>query len=57
MTRATWKGVLSFGLVAIPVSLYSGEKRADLQFELVDVRDQAKIRYRRVNEDTGEEVP
>ena len=57
MARATWKGVLSFGLVSIPVSLFSGEKKAELQFEMVDVRDQARIRYRRVNEETGEEVP
>lgn len=57
MPRATWKGFITFGLVNIPVALYSGEKRADLQFDLVDVRDQGRIRYRRVNEDTGEEVP
>jgi DNA end-binding protein Ku len=57
MPRATWKGSISFGLVNIPVALYSGEKRADLTFDLVDVRDQGKIRYRRVNEETGEEVP
>lgn len=57
MPRATWKGYISFALVNIPVLLYSGEKRADLQFDLVDVRDQNRIRYRRVNEETGEEVP
>ena len=57
MPRATWKGYISFGLVNIPVALYSGEKRADLQFDLLDSRDNAKIRYQRVNEETGEEVP
>lgn len=57
MTRATWKGFISFGLVNIPVALYSAEKRADLQFDLLDSRDNAKIRYQRVNEETGEEVP
>lgn len=57
MPRATWKGFVSFGLVSIPVLLYSGEKRTDVQFDLLDVRDQGKIRYRRVNEETGEEVP
>lgn len=57
MARATWKGFIAFGLVNIPVSLYSGEKRAILEFDLLDVRDSAKIRYQRVNEETGEEVP
>ena len=57
MPRATWKGFISFGLVNIPVALFSGERRTDLQFDLLDVRDQGKIRYRRVNEETGEEVP
>jgi DNA end-binding protein Ku len=57
MPRATWKGYISFGLVNIPVALYSGEKRANVEFDLLDVRDQGKIRYRRVNEVTGEEVP
>jgi DNA end-binding protein Ku len=57
MVRATWKGFISFGLVNIPVSLYSGEKRGRLEFDLLDVRDNARIRYQRINEDTGEEVP
>ncbi len=57
MPRATWKGFITFGLVNIPVSLFTGEKRADLQFNLIDARDQAHIRYQRVNEETGEEVP
>lgn len=56
MTRATWEGQLSFGLITFPVALYSGEKRADFQFDLVDARDQARIRYLLVNEETGEEV-
>jgi DNA end-binding protein Ku len=57
MPRATWEGQLSFGLISIPVALYSGEKSADLEFHLLDSRDQARVRYVRVNEDTGEEVP
>lgn len=57
MPRATWKGVISFGLVSIPVSLYSGSERDDMEFNMVDSRDQARIRNRRVNEQTGEEVP
>ena len=57
MARPIWKGHISFGLVSIPITLYSAEKRFDLHFKLLDSRDKAKIRYSRVNETTGEEVP
>lgn len=57
MKRPTWKGHISFGLVNIPVTLYSAEQRADLQFHMLDSRDHARVRYTRVNEVTGEEVP
>jgi len=57
MARPTWKGNISFGLVHIPVVLYSGEKRTDLSFHMLDSRDRARVRYERVNEITGEEVP
>jgi DNA end-binding protein Ku len=57
MPRAIWKGNIAFGLVNIPVSLYSGESRPDIQLHLVDSRNHARIRYERVNAETGEEVP
>jgi DNA end-binding protein Ku len=57
MARPIWKGSISFGLVNIPVTLYSGEERKDLNFKLLDSRDKARVRYERVNEETGEEVP
>src|SRR5687768_6241532 len=57
MARPIWKGHISFGLVNVPVTLYSGEQRADLSFRLLDSRNAARIRYERVNEETGEEVP
>lgn len=57
MARPIWKGSISFGLVNIPVTLYSGERKVDLQFRLVDSRNNARVRYERVNEQTGEEVP
>lgn len=57
MARPIWKGQISFGLVSIPITLYSAEKRFDLHFKLLDSRDKAKIRYSRINEVTGEEVP
>lgn len=57
MAHPIWKGFISFGLVNIPVVLYSGEKRKDLQFKLVDRRNLARIHYERINDDNGAEVP
>jgi DNA end-binding protein Ku len=57
MARPIWSGTLSFGLLNIPVQLMSGERRVDLSFRMLDVRDKSPIRYERVNADTGEEVP
>ena len=57
MARPIWKGTISFGLVNVPVTLYSGERRSELHFNLVDNRNKARVRYQRVNEVTGEEVP
>lgn len=57
MSRPIWKGQISFGLVNVPITLYSAEQRADLHFNLIDSRNSARIRYERVNEETGEEVP
>ena len=54
---AIWKGSISFGLVNIPVTLHSAEKRDDLDFTLLDRRDTSPIGYRKVNKATGEEVP
>lgn len=57
MPRPIWKGHISFGLINIPITLYSAERRSDLHFNLIDSRNNAKVRYERVNEVTGEEVP
>jgi DNA end-binding protein Ku len=57
MARPVWKGHISFGLVNVPIVLYSAERRADLSFQLIDSKNAARIRYERVNEETGEEVP
>lgn len=57
MARSIWKGSIAFGLVNIPVSLTSAESRPDVQLHMVDSRNHARIRYERVNADTGEEVP
>lgn len=55
--RSIWKGAISFGLVNIPVSLFSVEESNDLKFSYIDSRDENKVKYKRVNEVTGEEVP
>ena len=58
MAQAIWTGHISFGLVNVPVSLHSLEARSnELSLHLVDRRNGAAVRYKRVNEDTGEEVP
>lgn len=57
MARPIWKGHISFGLVNVPVTLYSAEQKADLSFKMLDSRNAARIHYERINEATGEEVP
>ncbi len=57
MSRPIWKGHITFGLVNIPVVLHSADKQFDLQFRLLDSRNHARVRYERINEETGEEVP
>ena len=57
MPRPIWSGTLSFGLLNVPVSLMSGERRTDIHFRMLDSRDNTPIRFERVNAETGEEVP
>jgi DNA end-binding protein Ku len=58
MARGLWKGAISFGLVNVPVELYSAQKReAGLDLTMLDKRDMAPVGYRRVNKSTGKEVP
>ncbi len=58
MPRAIWKGSISFGLVNIPVALYSAENRSDeLSFHQLDKRDMGPIGYKRINKKTGQDVP
>ena len=57
MARPIWTGTLSFGLLNIPVKLMTGERRVDLHFRMLDSRNKSPIRYERINEETGEEVP
>jgi DNA end-binding protein Ku len=55
--RSIWKGSIGFGLVSIPVKLYSAVQTSSLDFDMLDGRDHARIRYQRVNEHTHKEVP
>ncbi len=58
MARPIWKGSVSFGLVTIPVTLFSAENREEeISFHMLDRENHARIKYKRVNEVTGEEVP
>jgi DNA end-binding protein Ku len=55
--RAIWKGTISFGLVSIPIALFTATRREELKFHLVRASDLSPIRYKRVAEADGKEVP
>ena len=57
MPHAIWRGAISFGLVTVPVSLYGAERKRDLAFRQIDSRDGGPVGLKRVNTNTGEEVP
>ena len=56
MARPVWSGTISFGLVAIPIKLYNAVRRQSVSFNQLDERNMARIRYRKVNAETEEEV-
>lgn len=55
--RSIWKGSIGFGLVNIPVKLFSGVQNSSLDLDMLDERDHANIKFKRVNEQTHKEVP
>jgi DNA end-binding protein Ku len=55
--RSIWKGSISFGLVSIPVKLYSATEERDVSFHQVHRDDGGRIRYKRVCQLDGEEIP
>src|SRR5215831_7193928 len=57
MPRPIWSGAISFGLVSIPVKLFNAVQRKSVSFNQLDSRDNQRIRYRKVNAESGEEVP
>lgn len=56
MARAIWTGSISFGLVNIPVGLYSAVSEKSIRFNQIERGTSDRIRYKRVNEATGKEV-
>jgi DNA end-binding protein Ku len=57
MARAMWSGSISFGLLNVPVKLYSAVARRSIGLREIRESDGARIRHRRVAEGTDEEVP
>ncbi len=57
MASRLWTGSISFGLVNIPVSLVTAERHDELDFTLLDERDDSPIGYQKINKRTGKPVP
>ena len=55
--RSLWNGAISFGLINIPIKIYSAAVDHRLNFDLLDKNDHQRIRYKRVNEKSGKEIP
>ena len=55
--RSIWKGSIGFGLVNIPVKLYSAVQSSRLNLDMLDGRDHEHIKFQRINEKTRKEVP
>jgi len=54
--RSLWTGSISFGLVNIPIKLYSAVESTSLDLDMLDKKDHSNIQFKRVNEKTGKEV-
>ena len=54
--RPIWTGAIGFGLVNIPVKLYSATQTSNLSLDMLDKKDHSNIKYQRINEKTGKEV-
>lgn len=55
--RAIWSGAISFGLVNVPVKLHTATRSKEIRFNQLEADTGARIRYRKVSEATGEDVP
>src|ERR1700683_5210087 len=54
--KAIWTGAIGFGLVNIPIKLYSATQESVLDLDMLDKKDHSNIHFKRVNEKTGKEV-
>ena len=54
--RSIWTGAIGFGLVNIPIKLFSAIQESNLDLDMLDKKDHANIKFKRVNENTGKEV-
>jgi DNA end-binding protein Ku len=55
-TRTLWKGAITFGLVHIPIGLYSATAESGIDFDWLDRRTMDPVGYKRVNKKTGKEI-
>jgi DNA end-binding protein Ku len=55
--RSIWTGVISFGLVSVPVRMFTATESKELKFHFLDRRDMNPIGYDKVNRETGKSVP
>ncbi|KIO77355.1 DNA repair protein [Pedobacter lusitanus] len=55
--KAVWKGSIGFGLVNIPVRLFSAVQNSTLDLDMLDEKDHSRIKFKRINENTRKEVP
>ncbi len=57
MPRAIWTGAISFGLVNVPIKMFSATSQKTVRFHQISAKTGARIRQKRVDPSTGEEVP
>ena len=55
--KAVWSGSISFGLVNVPIKMFSATQSSTLDLDMLDKNGHANIKFKRVNEHTGKEVP
>jgi hypothetical protein len=54
--RSIWNGAITFGLITIPVGLYTATEDRDVSFHLLSGKDKSRIEYKRVSSKTGRQV-
>ncbi|MDP8937997.1 MAG: Ku protein [Actinomycetota bacterium] len=57
MPRSIWSGAISFGLVNVPIKLFSAVSPKDVRFHQLDAKTKSRVKQKRVSAATGEEVP